>query len=257
MLNAYHPESAVHDCQAKKACLSSLLQKNREWSASIQALQKDFFIKSAQGQTPGILWFGKIKLGDRIMMMSETSTFDKLGCSDSRVPPEMIVQCDPGDMFVHRNIANVCLSEDLNCMSVIQYAVEVLKVKHVIVCGHYGCGGVRAAIENHSYGLIDNWLDRIKDMISGSKHLKNIKDAQLYEDLVVELNVAKSIHNITQTSFFQKAWQNGQSLSIHGFCYDLRSGILNDLDMDFDNHNQTMPPEQIKHLLGRKSSVKH
>ncbi|ORX91529.1 carbonate dehydratase [Basidiobolus meristosporus CBS 931.73] len=223
----------MDNCLAKKAFLKPIFQKNSAWSAIIQESRNDFFIKSALGQTPSILW---------------------LGCSDSRVPPEVIVQY-PGDMFVHRNIANICPRDDLSCMSVIQYAVEVLKVKHIIVCGHYGCGGVRAAIHEHSYGLIDGWLDNIKKVISGnSKQLENIRDAQMHEDLVVELNVANSISNIIHSSFIQKAWQKDQLLSVHGLCYDLQHGLLSDLDLDFDGPNQSL---SVDHLIARKSGAKY
>jgi carbonic anhydrase len=191
--------------------LKHLFTQNRQWAEKIKEQQPDFFLKLAKQQSPEYLW---------------------IGCSDSRVPANQIIDLLPGEIFVHRNIANLVVHTDLNCLSVIQYAVEVLKVKHIIVCGHYGCGGIRAAWENKSHGLIDNWLLNIKDIYR--YHQQRI-DALTNEteklNLLCELNVIEQVANVCHTTIVQNAWRNGQELVVHGWIYSIEDGILRDLDV--------------------------
>ena len=191
--------------------LKKLFDNNREWARKIKETDPDFFIKLSRQQNPEYLW---------------------IGCSDSRVPSNQIVGMLPGEIFVHRNIANVVIHTDLNCLSVIQYAVEVLKVKHIIVCGHYGCGGIRAALEKRAYGLIDTWLRHIKDVYRHHQvRLDAIVDDNERLDLLCELNVIEQVANVCHTSIVQKAWASGQELSVHGWIYSIEDGILKDLDV--------------------------
>jgi carbonic anhydrase len=186
-----------------------LLLENKAWAA--QQLQRDpgFFDRLEHIQTPEFLW---------------------IGCSDSRVPANEITNTQPGEIFVHRNIANVVDHTDLNMMSVLQYAVEVLKVKHVIVCGHYGCGGVKAAMGNKSFGLIDNWLRNIKDTYSSHKEeIQSIQDEQTRFDRLVEFNVIHGVMNLLKTNIIQRAWKDHQSPVLHGWVYRLSDGILRDI----------------------------
>jgi carbonic anhydrase len=189
--------------------LKHLFENNLVWASSVKENDPDFFTRLSKQQSPEYLW---------------------IGCSDSRVPANQITNLRPGEIFVHRNIANVVVHTDLNCLSVIQFAVEVLKVKHIIVCGHYGCGGIKAALENHEHGLIDNWLRHIKDVIrlhksefSGLSHEEEL-------DLLCELNVKEQVINICNTTIVQNAWKQGKNLSIHGWIYSIENGILKDLD---------------------------
>ncbi len=189
--------------------LKHLIEANRHWANSIKEKNPDFFSHLSEQQDPEYLW---------------------IGCSDSRVPANQIIDLPPGEVFVHRNIANVVVHTDLNCLSVIQYAVEILKVKHIILCGHYGCGGIRAALENHEHGLIDNWLRHIKDVMrfhtskfEGLKHQEKL-------DLLCELNVREQVSNICATTIVQNVWEQGKDLSIHGWIYSIDNGILKDLD---------------------------
>lgn len=172
---------------------------------------KDFFLNLSKQQKPEYLW---------------------IGCSDSRVPANQIVDMLPGQIFVHRNIANIVVHTDLNSLSVIQYAVEVLKVKHIIVCGHYGCGGIQAAMENKDHGLIDNWLRNVKDVY---RYHQNKLDAIINEkeklDKLCELNVIEQVSNVCHTTIVQNAWKTGQELSVHGWIYNIEDGILRDLDV--------------------------
>ena len=169
----------------------------------------EFFSRLADQQTPEYLW---------------------IGCSDSRVPANQIVSLPPGDVFVHRNIANVVVHTDLNCLSVIQYAVEFLKIKHIVVCGHYGCGGVKAAMDDNEYGLVDNWLRHVKDV----KNLHSDKLAGLGVDekfnSLCELNVAEQVKNVCSTTIVQSAWRGGADLTVHGWIYNINNGVLKDLD---------------------------
>jgi carbonic anhydrase len=190
--------------------LDHLLNNNRAWAEKIKANDPEFFEALSIQQNPQYLW---------------------IGCSDSRVPANQIIDVTPGDMFVHRNVANVVVHTDLNCLSVVQYAVEVLQVKHLIVCGHYGCGGVRAALENSSLGLIDNWLRHVQDV--RQKHdalLAQVSEAERLNKLC-ELNVIEQVSNLCQTTIVQSAWQRGQELSVHGWIYGLSDGLIRDLDV--------------------------
>lgn len=186
-----------------------LLLENKAWAAEKIGQDPDFFNRLEKLQAPEYLW---------------------IGCSDSRVPANQITNTEPGEMFVHRNIANVVVHTDLNLLSVLQYAVEVLKVKHIIVCGHYGCGGVKAAMGNKSYGLIDNWLRNIKDVYWNHRDgLDTIKKEDDRADRLVEYNVISSARNLIKTNIIQHAWKERQMPVIHGWVYRLSDGILHDL----------------------------
>ena len=194
--------------------LKNLFDNNRKWAAKIKESDPEFFAKLSRQQNPEYLW---------------------IGCSDSRVPSNQIVDMLPGEIFVHRNIANVVIHTDLNCLSVIQYAVEVLKVKHIIVCGHYGCGGIRAALGKRAYGLIDTWLRHIKDVYRHHQDkLDAIADENERLNLLCELNVIEQVGNVCHTSIVQKAWESGQELSVHGWIYSIEDGILKNLDVCVD-----------------------
>jgi len=190
-----------------------LLENNKSWVKTKLEQNPDFFKILAQGQTPEYLW---------------------IGCSDSRVPANEVTGTNPGEMFVHRNIANLVVHNDLNMLSVLAYAVDVLKVKHVIVCGHYGCGGVHAAMSNKQYGLIDNWLRNIKDVYrTHSAELDAIVDESSRFRRFVELNVMEQVKDLGKTTIVQNAWARGQNLHIHGWVYDIADGILHDLGATF------------------------
>ena len=189
--------------------VESLLERNRAWSRKMKETDPEFFEKLAELQAPEYLW---------------------IGCSDSRVPSNQIVGLLPGAIFVHRNVANVVAHADINCLSVLQYSVEVLNVRHIIVCGHYGCGGIDAAMSNREYGLIDNWLRNIKDVyIAHQAELEAIADPTARADRLCELNVIAQVTNTATTPIVQKAWRAGKTLSIHGLVYSLRDGVLQDL----------------------------
>ena len=190
-----------------------LLENNKKWVADQLALEPNYFQKLANSQNPEYLW---------------------IGCSDSRVPANQITGTLPGDIFVHRNIANMVIHSDMNMLSVLSYAVEVLKVKHIIVCGHYGCGGVLAAMENKQFGLIDNWLRHIKDVYRlHFKELDALVDTKLRADRLVELNVIEQVQDLGKTSIVQNAWKREQPLHLHGWVYDVKDGIIKDLDVNF------------------------
>lgn len=200
--------------------LDHLLQNNRAWAEGIKARDPEFFLKLSRQQLPNYLW---------------------IGCSDSRVPANEIVGLLPGELFVHRNVSNVVVHTDLNCLSVIQYAVDALKVKHIIVCGHYGCGGVRAALRSDRLGLIDNWLRHIQDV--RQKHegiLTSISDETIRYDRLCELNVIEQTVNVSQTTIVRDAWGRGQKLSVHGWIYGLRDGILRDLNIFISRSDDTI-----------------
>lgn len=191
--------------------IKRLLQKNREWSEQIREERPTFFQELSERQTPTYLW---------------------IGCSDSRVPPSQLVGLMPGEVFVHRNVANVVVHTDFNLLSVLQYAIEVLAVRYAIVCGHYGCGGVAAASQNLELGLIDNWLRHVQDV--GTKHadrLASISDPVERANRICELNVIEQVLNIGQTTVVQSAWRRGQFLRIHGLIYGLHDGLLRDLGL--------------------------
>ena len=191
----------------------NLLKWNKEWVADTIKEDPDYFTKLAKGQSPPILW---------------------IGCADSRVPANQITGTNPGDIFVHRNIANMVIHTDMNMLSVLDYAVTVLKVKHVIVCGHYGCGGVLAAMSNKQYGLIDNWLRHIKDVYrTYAFELDMMEDQVEKGNRLVELNVIENVYNLCKTSTLQNAWNQGQELSVHGWAYSLETGIIKDLKVSF------------------------
>ncbi len=186
-----------------------LLDNNRAWAAAITERDPEFFSRLAAQQAPDYLW---------------------IGCSDSRVPANQIVDLPPGEVFVHRNIANVVVHTDLNCLSVIQFAVDVLKVKHIIVCGHYGCGGIKAAMENQEHGLIDNWLRHVKDVARfNTDELETLEhDRKL--DRLCELNVREQVVNVCNTTIVRDAWRRGADLSVHGWIYNIENGILRRLE---------------------------
>jgi carbonic anhydrase len=198
--------------------LTNLIESNRRWAENIKAQEPDFFHKLSQQQSPEYLW---------------------IGCSDSRVPANQIVGLSPGELFVHRNVANVVVHTDLNCLSTVQYAVEVLKVKHIIVCGHYGCGGVRAALLNSRHGLIDNWLRHIQDV--RQKHadwLAEIEDESARVDKLCELNIIEQVINVCQTTIVQNAWEEGQELTVHGWVYGLSDGLVRDLNVHIASQDE-------------------
>ncbi|MEL0613569.1 carbonate dehydratase [Marinomonas arenicola] len=191
--------------------LSHLFQKNREWAEKVNGEDPDFFETLSKQQRPEYLW---------------------IGCADSRVPANQIVDLMPGEVFVHRNIANVVVHTDLNCLSVIQFAVDVLKVKHIMVVGHYGCGGIKAAMGADEHGLIDNWLRHIKDVYRlHKKEVDGIEDDHQRFDRMCELNVMEQVSHVSQSSIVQNAWKNGQDLHVHGWCYSINNGHITDLDV--------------------------
>ncbi len=190
-----------------------IIDNNKKWVEEKTKTSPDFFNNLAEGQQPPLLW---------------------IGCSDSRVPANEIIGAEPGEVFVHRNIANMVVHTDMNMLSVLDYAVNALKVKHVIVCGHYGCGGVKAAMGNSSIGVIDNWIRHIKDVYRFHKdELNAITDETERFNKFVELNVKEQVFDLAKTSIVQNAWKNGQELSIHGWVYGLNSGYVSDLGVNF------------------------
>ncbi|MEO8884819.1 MAG: carbonate dehydratase [Mucilaginibacter sp.] len=192
-----------------------LLKGNKEFVANALATDPEYFDTLAKGQNPPVLW---------------------IGCADSRVPANQITNTKPGEIFVHRNIANMVIHTDMNMLSVLDYAVNVLKVKHVIVTGHYGCGGVIAAMSNNEFGLIDNWLRHIKDVYRlHADELDRIDDAKDRESRLVELNVVENVYNLCKTSIVQNAWAKGQELGVHGWVYSIETGIIR--DMKVSTHN--------------------
>lgn len=193
-----------------------ILENNKEWSRSKLEADPQFFERLAKGQEPPLLW---------------------IGCSDSRVPANEVIGALPGEVFVHRNIANMVIHSDINMLSVLDYAVNVLKVKHVIVCGHYGCGGVKAAMGNQSIGIIDNWIRHIKDVYRHNHaELDAIADEHERFDAFVEINVKEQVFDLAKTSIVQNAWKNGQNLALHGWVYGLDTGIVKDLDVNFKDN---------------------
>jgi carbonic anhydrase len=188
--------------------LAHLFERNRRWAADVTKARPRFFEKLAAQQTPAYLW---------------------IGCADSRVPANEIVGLDPGELFVHRNVGNVVVHTDLNCLSVLQYAVDVLKVSHVIVTGHYGCGGVQAALENRKLGLIDNWLRHIQDVYAQHRVAVDAVEAAKRHDRLCELNVIEQARHVCETTIVQDAWGRGQTLSVHAWIYALKDGLLRDL----------------------------
>lgn len=195
--------------------LTKLFENNRAWAADMTRQDADFFRRLSEQQSPRYLW---------------------IGCSDSRVPANQIVGLMAGDMFVHRNVANVVVHTDLNCLSAIQFAVDVLRVAHIIVCGHYGCGGVLAALENNKLGLIDNWLRHVQDV--RAKHrpqIDSLSSEQEQHARLCELNVIEQVANVSQTTIVRDAWSRNQTLTVHGWVYDLRDGLLRDLEVSVNS----------------------
>ena len=190
--------------------IHNLLQKNREWADRIEKEDPEFFHQLAKQQHPEYLW---------------------IGCSDSRVPANQIIGMAPGEIFVHRNIANVVVHTDLNCLSVIQYAVDQLKIKHILIVGHYGCGGVYAALNNLRLGLVDNWTRHVRDV--RDKHIKLLEgiSTQFRHDALCELNAIEQVVNVAQSTVMQDAWARGQKVTLHGWCYGLNNGHITNLEM--------------------------
>lgn len=193
-----------------------ILDNNKKWVEEKLSQDPNFFKDLSQGQTPPLLW---------------------IGCSDSRVPANEITGTKAGEVFVHRNIANMVVHSDMNMLSVLDYAVNVLKVKHVIVCGHYGCGGIKAAMGNNSFGIIDNWIRHIKDIYRLNKEkLSSIENEDERFNRFVELNVKEQVLNLAKTSIVQAAWKEGQELYLHGWVYGLNSGYVTDLNVNFSKN---------------------
>ena len=189
--------------------LKTLFENNKRWADGIKEKDPDFFTKLSKQQNPEYLW---------------------IGCSDSRVPANEIVGLIPGELFVHRNIANLVVHTDLNCLSVIQFAIQVLKIKHIIVCGHYGCGGIKAAVENKDHGLIDNWLQHIRDIYRFHKiELDALENDLAKYNLLCEINVKEQVLNVCKTTIVKNVWKSGGELSVHGWIYDIKNGLLEDL----------------------------
>ena len=210
--------------------LDELFRNNREWADAVKARDPEFFEKLAKQQSPQFLW---------------------IGCSDSRVPANEIMGLLPGEVFVHRNVTNLVVHTDMNCLSVLQYAVDVLKVKHVLVTGHYGCGGIKAALEDQEFGLIDNWLRHIKDIYRLYESEFDGLDEQQRFNQLCELNVTEQVANVCHTTIIQNAWKRGQDVSVHGFIFSIEDGILRDLGVHFNAVNQ-LPP--IYRMMSKKSA---
>jgi len=207
--------------------LKHLFANNRAWAAKMTRQDPEFFTRLSSQQAPQYLW---------------------IGCADSRVPANEIVGLAPGELLVHRNVANVVVHADLNCLSVLQFAVEVLNVEHIIVCGHYGCGGVRAALRDDRLGLVDNWLRHVQDV--RWKHqveLDKLPSEEKQHDRLCELNVKEQVVNVSQTTVVRDAWTRGQPLSVHGWIYDLHDGLLRDLGVSV----KTTPTEGTPQLSGK------
>ncbi|WP_121966371.1 carbonic anhydrase [Myroides sp. N17-2] len=203
-----------------------ILERNREWVEDRLSVNPDYFKRLSEKQTPPVLW---------------------IGCSDSRVPANEIIGAEPGDVFVHRNIANMVIHSDMNMLSVLDYAVNILKIKDIIVCGHYGCGGVLAAMKNESYGLIDNWIRHIKTVYRlHNQELDQIDDEVARFNRFVELNVHEQVYDLAKTSIVQEAWARNQDLSIHGWVYGLNSGYVTDLGVNLMNNNDLDEVYQLR-----------
>ena len=189
--------------------LDQLLKNNALWASNRVLADPEFFIRLARQQAPQYLW---------------------IGCSDSRVPANEIIGLDPGEVFVHRNVANLVIHSDMNCLAVLQFAVDVLKVRHVIVCGHYGCGGVRTALDEVSHGVISNWLRPIREIADlRSAELEGMQSRNAYEDKLCEFNVQRQVENLSNSTVITDAWRRGQEVTVHGWIYGLKDGLLRDL----------------------------
>lgn len=202
--------------------LKYLFDRNIAWANKITDEDPGFFSRLSMQQAPEYLW---------------------IGCSDSRVPANEIVNLPPGEVFVHRNIANLVVHTDLNCLSVIQYAVDILKVKHIVICGHYGCGGIKASMEDAEHGLIDNWLRHINDVSRfNAEKLKGLNEHDKL-DLLCELNVIEQVRNVCDTTVVENAWRKGAELSVHGWIYGIENGILKDLDVSISSREELAKKE--------------
>lgn len=208
----------------------NLLAGNKLWVKEMLEQDPQFFDRLSKGQSPKVLW---------------------IGCSDSRVPANQITRTNPGEIFVHRNIANMVVHSDMNLLSVLDYAVNILEVKHVIVCGHYGCGGVKAAMGNAQHGLVDNWLRHIKDVYRlHSNELDNISDEEVKFNRFTELNVIEQVFDLSKTSIIQNAWRSRNAPMVHGWVYELKTGIIKDLEVSLDSKSKLpgiyhLSPESI------------
>lgn len=203
--------------------LTHLFEKNIAWADRIKKEDPDFFSQLSEQQAPEILW---------------------IGCSDSRVPANEIINLPPGEVFVHRNIANVVVHTDMNCLSVIHYAIAVLKIKHIIVCGHYGCGGIKAAVDQQRHGLIDNWLQHIKAVQNKYRDSLADLDNEAMIERMCELNVIEQVKNVGNTTVVQDAWQSGSELTVHGWIYNINNGILHDLDSSISSNKDLLASEK-------------
>jgi len=206
--------------------IKTVFEKNRKWAQKMKRSNPALLARLSKRQNPEYLW---------------------IGCSDSRVPAITILDMPPGKIFVHRNIANLVVHTDLNCLSVVQYAVDVLKVKHLIVCGHYGCGGIKAAMENKEHGLIDNWLQNIKDIYRYHQtRIDALKTKKEKMNLMCELNVMEQVSNLCHTTIVQNAWKSGQKLAVHGWIYSIEDGILKDLNLCTTNSDEISLPRAFR-----------
>ncbi|MFE8069551.1 carbonate dehydratase [Marinobacteraceae bacterium S3BR75-40.1] len=218
--------------------LSDLFERNQRWAKDLKERDPEFFSRLAGQQAPEYLW---------------------IGCADSRVPANQIVDLLPGELFVHRNVANVVVHTDFNCLSVLQFAVEVLKVRHVMVVGHYSCGGVRAAWRKEGTGLISNWLRHVQDVaIRHRDHLNTLKDETAQVDRLCELNVIEQVNHVCQTSIVSDAWERGQSLSVHGWIYDVADGLLQDLGIcvTADEEREPVYQESIQSVTASAPKIR-
>lgn len=198
--------------------IETLFAKNRAWSEEVRAKDADYFERLAKIQAPEFLW---------------------IGCSDSRVPANQIIGLEPGEVFVHRNIANVVVHTDLNCLSVIQFAVDILRVKHILVVGHYGCSGVKAALNNLRMGLTDNWLRHVQDVRDYHETiLAGASDPEVKTNMLCELNAIEQVLNVSQTTVLREAWERGQNVTIHGWCYGLKDGLVRDLGVSISSREE-------------------
>ncbi|MDL0430027.1 carbonate dehydratase [Marinobacter sp. TBZ242] len=213
--------------------LDKLLDKNRAWAESLKSQDPEFFARLSKQQAPEYLW---------------------IGCADSRVPANQIVDLMPGELFVHRNVANVVVHTDFNCLSVLQFAIDVLKVKHVLVVGHYGCGGVKAALHNQGFGLISNWLRHVQDVRDKYRPvLDQLASDQDRVDRLCELNVVEQVGHVCQNNIVQEAWRRGQSLMVHGFVYDVADGILRDMGLSIasESDRESIKQNSVDELVLR------
>lgn len=216
----------LHNEMKTSEFYKKIIDNNKVWSETKLSQDPEYFKRLAAGQAPPLLW---------------------IGCSDSRVPANEVIGAEPGEVFVHRNIANMVIHSDMNMLSVLDYAVNVLKVKHVIVCGHYGCGGVKAAMGNDSIGLIDNWIRHIKDVYRHHHgYLNSIVNETERFNAFVELNVKEQVSDLAKTSIVQNAWKNGQELCLHGWVYGLDTGIVKDLEVNFCDNTDLNKVDQLR-----------